>query len=167
MSVAIDEHWRRTAQSTLTASTTRHSTRMNSTAEPLLRQDEKSEPKSRSEDTPQCDLHKETSNGTANRHNLAPIGATQTRISRCTYLAVAEHNIARRRTQHAASQATRTAKTATHAMATASAASSATAPAPVTQTEHAAVIGDDLGRRANLCEHTPHTRGVCGVCFTP
>ena len=52
--------------------------------------------------------------------------------------------------QHAASQATRTAKTATHTMATASAASSATAPAPVTQTEHAAVIGVDLGRRTSL-----------------
>ena len=141
------EHGRRPAQSTPTASATRHSTRMNSTAEPLLRQDEKSEQTSMSKDTPQCDLHKETSNETANRHNLSPIGATQTRLSRCTYLAVAEHKIARRRTQHAASQATRTAKTATHAMATASAASSATAPAPVTQTEHAAVIGDDLGRR--------------------
>ena len=46
---------------------------MNNMAEPLLRQDEKSEPKSMSEDTTQCDLHKETSTETANRHNLAPI----------------------------------------------------------------------------------------------
>ena len=120
----------------------------------MLRQDENSEPTSMSEDTvtPQCDLHKETSNGTANRHNLAPISATQTRIACYAYLAIAEHNIARRRTQHAVSQATRTAKTSTHAMATASAASSATAPAPVTQTEHDAVISDDLGQGTNLCD---------------
>ena len=44
----------------------------------------------------------------------------------------------------------RTAKTATHAMATASAA--ATVPALVTQTEHAAVISDDLGQRTNRCD---------------
>ena len=96
------EHGRRPAQSTPTASATRHSTRMNNTAEPLLRQDEKSEQTSMSKDTPQCDLYKKHQmrqlTGTLERRSvlLKPdYHVAHTSPSRNTKSLVAEHNTRR------------------------------------------------------------------------